>query len=58
MKESQKRATKKYFDKRIKEGWKYFCAFIPSDIKEKLTTYKQELMKEYYAKKTYTERIC
>jgi hypothetical protein len=49
--ESRKRATKKYFDKRINEGWKYFCAFIPHEIKGKLTIYKHKLMKEYYETK-------
>ena len=43
--------AQKYFDKKTNEVWKYFCAFIPLEVKEKLTNYKQELMKEYYAKK-------
>ncbi len=43
-----KRAQKKYFDKKLKEGWISIKLFIPSEIKEKIMKCKKELMKEYY----------
>jgi hypothetical protein len=49
--ESLKRAQKKYFDKKIENGWICIKLFIPSEIKEKIMKCKRKLMKEYYVKK-------
>ena len=49
--EALKRAQKKYFDKKYKEGWISIKLFIPSEIKEKILEHKRKLMKEYYEKK-------
>ena len=48
---SRKRATKNYFNKKIKEGWVRMNVFIPPKIKEILMTEKHKLMKEYYGEK-------
>lgn len=51
--ESLKKAQKKYFNKKLKEGWKSIRLFVPFEMKEKILNYKRELMREYYVRKTY-----
>ena len=46
--EAQKRAQRKYFDKKLKLGWKWVKFFVPITIKKKILNYKTELMNEYY----------
>lgn len=48
--EARKRATKKYINKKINEGWVWMNVFIPPQIKEILMKQKHQLMKEYYGK--------
>jgi len=50
--EARRRATKKYINKKINEGWVWMNVFVPYITKEKLMKYKHDLMKEYYGNKT------
>jgi len=46
--ESQKRAQKKYFDKKLKLGWKWVKFFVPKEVKNDMLKYKSTLMIKYY----------
>jgi len=48
MRESLKKAQKKYMKRKMNEGWSHVRVFIPLEVKVELMEFKSKLMKRYY----------